>query len=141
MNKNEGGTIISHRDCDCSSEKNWEEVGSTWLCTCPDNGRSEKAEAPTSQKAEGTFKAYSNRQLIEKILEIHPEILKHDIAFSLSFSARRNAYVLDFKRGRHELTTHLEKKDVDECMANIKCVYLGVQVGQFIRNFEEEETV
>ncbi len=131
--------MISQRECDCSSEKNWEEVGSTWLCTCPDNGRREKKEAPTSEMTERTFQAYSDHQLIEKILEIYPEILKHDIAFSLSFDARKNAYVLDFKKGRHELTTHLEKKDADECMANIKCVYLGVQVGQFIRYFEEEE--
>ncbi len=85
--------------------------------------------------------AYSDNQLIEKILEIYPEILKHDIDFSLSFDARKDAYVLDFRKGKHELTTYLEKKDADECMANIKCVYLGVQVGQFIRNFEEEVTV
>ncbi|MBE0427446.1 MAG: hypothetical protein IBX72_12490 [Nitrospirae bacterium] len=35
-----------------------------------------------------------------------------------------------------KLTTHLEKKDADDCMENIKCVYLGVQVSQFIKNFE-----
>ncbi len=60
MNKNEGGTMISQRECDCSSEKNWEEVGSTWLCTCPDNGRREKKEAPTSEMTERTFQAYSD---------------------------------------------------------------------------------
>ena len=31
------------------------------------------------------------------------------------------------------------KKDADECMNNIKCVYLGVQIGQFVKNFEEDE--
>jgi hypothetical protein len=83
--------------------------------------------------------AYSDDQLREKILEMYPEIKKHDIPFSLSFSAEKDAYILDFKKGKHELTTHLEKKDADDCMNNIKCVYLGVQVGQFLRYFEEAE--
>ncbi len=109
MSKNEGGTMmISRGQCDCSSEKNWEEVGSTWLCICPDNGRREKTESSTSEMTERTFQAYSDHQLIAKILEIYPEILKHDIAFSLSFNARKNAYVLDFRKGRHELTTKRE---------------------------------
>ena len=29
-------------------------------------------------------------------------------------------------------TTHLEKKDADDCTNNIKCVYLGVQIKQLI---------
>jgi hypothetical protein len=130
MTTNEGLTGMSERQCDCGSEEGWKEVGSTWLCTCPGNG--------TREETEETLPAYSDHQLMAKILEIYPEILKHAINFSLSFNARKNAYVLDFRKGRHELTTHLEKKDADECMANIKCVYLGVQVGRFIRNFEEE---
>ncbi|HSB31520.1 MAG TPA: hypothetical protein VLD55_07955 [Candidatus Sulfobium mesophilum] len=84
--------------------------------------------------------AYSDDQLRAKILEMYPEIAKHDISFSLSFNAGKNAYILDFRKGGHELTTHLEKKDADDCMNNIKCVYLGVQVGQFLRYFEEGET-
>jgi len=91
-------------------------------------------------KGEGRYKmAYSDDQLREKILEMYPEIRKHDISFGLSFSAEKNAYILDFKKEKHELTTHLEKKDADDCMNNIKCVYLGVQVGQFLRYFEEAE--
>ncbi|MCG2709457.1 MAG: hypothetical protein L6246_03930 [Thermodesulfovibrionales bacterium] len=39
----------------------------------------------------------------------------------------------------HELTTHIEKKDADECMDGIKCVYLEIQVGQFIKNFEKRK--
>ncbi len=132
--KKDEGLAIKSRECDCGSEEDWEQVGSTWLCTCPDKGADEK----TSKRAEGAFPAYSDQRLMEKIQEIYPEILKHGIDFSLSFDARKGAYVLDFRKGNHELTTYLEKKDADECMANIKCVYLGVQVGQFIRNFKEE---
>lgn len=81
--------------------------------------------------------AYSDDQLRAKILEMYPEITRHDISLSLSFNTGKNAYILDFKKDKHELTTHLEKKAADDCMNNIKCIYLGVQVGQFLRYFEE----
>lgn len=51
--------------------------------------------------------AYSDDQLRAKILEMYPEITKHDISFSLSLNAEKNAYMLDFKKNKHELTTHL----------------------------------
>jgi len=84
--------------------------------------------------------AYTMESLKEKILEMHPEIGKHGLGVELSFSAEKNAYLVTFRRKNAELTTHLEKKDADECMNGIKCVYLGVQVAQFIRNFDEKET-
>ena len=83
--------------------------------------------------------AYTDDALKGKIAEIYPEITKHGISLGLDFNKEKNAYIVKFTKGKHELTTHLEKKDADDCMNNIKCVYLGVQVGQFVRNFEEAE--
>lgn len=82
---------------------------------------------------------YTNVALKDKILEIYPEITEHNISASLDFSGEKNSYIVKFKRGSHELTTHLEKKDADECMDGVKCIYLGVQIGQFINNFEAGE--
>ncbi len=86
---------------------------------------------------------YTMDGLKNKILEMYPEISRYAIDVSLEFSVPKNAYIVHFKhdkgKDKHELTTHLEKKDADECMANIKCVYLGVQIGQFIKNFELQE--
>lgn len=79
---------------------------------------------------------YSNVALQDKIREMYPEIAKHGISVGLDFNKEKNAYIVKFSKDSHELTTHLEKKDADECMDGIKCVYLGVQVGQFIKNFE-----
>ena len=79
---------------------------------------------------------YTNVALKDKIMEMYPEISKQGISLGLDFSKEKNAYIVRFKKGKHELTTHLEKKDADACMDGIKCVYLGVQVGQFIKNFE-----
>lgn len=81
--------------------------------------------------------AYTIVALKEKILEMYPEIEKHGISVGLTFDEEKNAYIIKFKKDKHELATHLEKKDADECTNNIKCVYLGIQVGQFIKNFEE----
>ena len=79
---------------------------------------------------------YTVVALKDKIAAMYPDIEKHNISVGLEFNAEKNAYIVKFKKDRHELTTHLEKKDADECMDGIKCVYLGVQVGQFIKNFE-----
>lgn len=80
---------------------------------------------------------YTNVALKDKIMEMYPEMTRHNISVSLDFDGTKNAFLVKFKRDREELTTHLEKKDADDCMNNIKCVYLGVQIGQFVRNFEE----
>ncbi len=82
---------------------------------------------------------YTKVALEDKVMEMYPEITRHGIAVSLDFDDRKNAYIVKFKKGGQELTTHLEKKDADDCMENIKCVYLGVQIGQFIKNFEERK--
>jgi hypothetical protein len=79
---------------------------------------------------------YTIVALKDKILEMYPDVAKHGISVGLVFNEEKNAYIVKFTKDKHELTTHLEKKDADDCMNNIKCVYLGVQVGQFIKNFE-----
>ena len=79
---------------------------------------------------------YTNVALKDKIMEMYPDIIKNGISVSLDFDKEKNAYIVKFKKDKHELTTHLEKKDADECMNGTKCVYLGIQVGQFIKNFE-----
>lgn len=79
---------------------------------------------------------YTMVALKDKIMEMYPEIEIQGISAGLEFSEDKNAYIVKFKKGLHELTTHLEKKDADACMDGIKCVYLGVQVGQFTKNFQ-----
>ncbi|MCL4490309.1 MAG: hypothetical protein M1510_00150 [Nitrospirae bacterium] len=79
---------------------------------------------------------YAIAALKDRVMEMYPEIEQHGISVGLYFSEQKNAYVVTFRKDGQELSTHLEKKDADECMGGIKCVYLGVQVEQFIRNFE-----
>jgi hypothetical protein len=75
--------------------------------------------------------------LKDKILEMYPEIMEHHLSATVDFDPPKNAYIVTFRRDVEELKTLIEKKDADDCMNNIKCVYLGVQVAQFIKNFDE----
>jgi hypothetical protein len=83
--------------------------------------------------------AYTVVGLKDKILEMYPKLGEHGVVPSLIFDPEKNAYILKLKKGPHELTTHLEKMDADACMGGRECVHLGVQVGQFLKNFEEGE--
>jgi len=80
--------------------------------------------------------AYTQVLLEAKILEMYPEITNHGINVGMSYDDEKAAWVIKFKKDHHELETFLEKKDADECMEGKKCVYLGVQLGDFIDNFE-----
>ncbi len=82
---------------------------------------------------------YTHAELAEKIREMYPEIREHNFTMGVDFHEQKQAYIITFKRGSQVLTTHLETHDADECMNGIKCVYLGIQVAQFIKNFEERE--
>jgi len=79
---------------------------------------------------------YSNVALKEKILEIYPEITDNGISAGLDFNEEKNAFVVRLKKNAHELDTYLDRQDADECMDGVKCVTLGIKIGEFIKNFE-----
>ena len=79
---------------------------------------------------------YSVVGLKDRIQEMYPEIERHKLAMNLVLDTEKDAYVVTLRREGHELTTHLERRDADDCMNGIKCVSLGVQIEQFITNFE-----
>ena len=83
---------------------------------------------------------YTNVGLKDKIMEMYPEINEHGVSVALDFSKEKKAYVVKLKKDQRELSTHLEKQDADECMDGIKCIHLGIKIGQFIENFERDKT-
>ncbi len=82
---------------------------------------------------------YTKVALEDKILEMYPEIRQHGISASIDFDENKNTYILKFIKGSHELETYLDKSDADECMDGVRCVHLGVKLGEFIKNFEAGE--
>jgi hypothetical protein len=65
--------------------------------------------------------------------------VQHGVSVNLVFDAEKDAYVVKMHKGSHELTTHLERTDADDCMNGVKCVSLGIQVEQFVKNFAVRE--
>lgn len=79
---------------------------------------------------------YTIVALKDKLMEMYPDVGSRGISMGVDFDSSKDAYIVKFKRNSQELTTHLDKKDADECMDGMKCVYLGVQIEQFIKNFK-----
>ena len=82
---------------------------------------------------------YTIVALKDKVLEMYPELEQHGVTVNLAFDAVKDAYILKMHKDAHELTTHLERQDADDCMNGIKCVSLGMQVEQFVKNFAIRE--
>ena len=77
--------------------------------------------------------------LESKLREMYPEIVKHDLSLSSSFDREKDAWIVRLAKGKHELTTHLERKDAEACFEGVQCIYLGIQISQFLENFESAE--
>lgn len=74
-------------------------------------------------------------ELLAKIKEIYPEIEKNGVQTSCRYDEKTEAWMVNFEYGEHSLETHLEKKDVEDCLAGRKCVHMGVQVGRFVETY------
>jgi hypothetical protein len=70
---------------------------------------------------------------------MYPELERHGVAVNLVFEPQKDAYVVSMHHDGHELTTHVERADADDCMQGVKCVSLGIQVEQFVKNFALRE--
>ena len=74
--------------------------------------------------------------LHSRLRKMYPEIVTHGLSLSLSFDREKDAWIVKLVKGKHELTTYLERKDADACFEGVQCIYLGIQISQFLENFE-----
>lgn len=79
---------------------------------------------------------YSKEALCEKITSLYPEIGKCDIDITVEFDKNKKVWMVDLKKGKHELKHHLEIPDADACMENKQCVSLGLEIAQLKKNIE-----
>ena len=49
---------------------------------------------------------------------------------------RKKAWIVDLKKDKHELKTHLEPQEANECMEGKQLVPLGLQIAQLKVNIE-----
>lgn len=77
------------------------------------------------------------KELCEKITSIYPEVGACGIDIDVDFNKEKGAWVVDLKKEKHHLQTHLEIDEADQCMLGKKCVSLGVQIAQLIENIKK----
>ena len=76
------------------------------------------------------------KELCEKIREIYPDIGECGIDVDVEYDETKKAWIVDLKKGTHELKTHLEPEDATACLDGKQCVSLGTQIGQLKENIK-----
>lgn len=79
---------------------------------------------------------YNKNELCEKIKGIYPDIGECGIDVDVEYDEGKKAWIVDLKKDNHELKTHLEPAEADQCMEGKQCVSLGLQVAQLKANIE-----
>lgn len=75
-------------------------------------------------------------ELAGKLREMYPEIQLHGLEMDLEYKPDQEYWVVKLGKGDHRLHTLLNKTDADACLSGVQCIYLGVQIGQFVKNFK-----
>jgi hypothetical protein len=73
---------------------------------------------------------YDKKELCEKRRSIYPEIGECGIDVGVEFDDKKNAWIVDLRKGKHYLKTHLEPSDAGLCLEGKQCIYLGSQITQ-----------
>lgn len=76
-------------------------------------------------------------ELCEKIRGIYPQVGECGIDVDVDYDESKGAWIVDLKKDRHQLSTHLEPADAQACIEGKECVSLGLQIGQLLDNIKE----
>ncbi len=82
---------------------------------------------------------YSKEELCKKITALYPDIGECGIDITVEYEPKKKIWLIDLKKGGHELKHHLEIPDADACMEGKQCVSLGLEIGQLKKNLEGEQ--
>ena len=80
--------------------------------------------------------SHDKEQLCEKIKGIYPDIGQCGIDVDVEYDQGKKAWIVDLKKDKHELKTHLEPQEANECMEGKQLVPLGLQIAQLKVNIE-----
>jgi hypothetical protein len=79
---------------------------------------------------------HDKKELCDKIKSIYPDIGECGINVDVNFDKGKKAWVVDLKKDKHELKTHLEPEEADQCIEGKQCVSLGLQIAQLRANID-----
>ena len=80
---------------------------------------------------------HDKQEVCNKIRTIYPELGECGIDVTVQFNEEKNCWIVDLRKDRHQLITHLEPKDADACVEGKECVHLGAQISQLIQNIKK----
>jgi hypothetical protein len=80
---------------------------------------------------------YSLEELERRLREHHSDIAKHGIKLDVSFDRERTGYVVKLIKDGKQAEIFISQKDADECMQGIECYHLGIELGNFLREFKD----
>ncbi len=79
---------------------------------------------------------HDKQELCSKIRDLYPDIGECGIDLDVEYDKEKEAWVVDLKKGVHELKTYLEPEDADTCMNGKQCIGLGIQIAQLKGNID-----
>ena len=79
------------------------------------------------------------KEICRKITEMYPEIGECGIDIEVTLNQGQKVWVVDLKKGGHELKHHLEYHDADDCMKGKQCVALGLEIAQLKKNIQGDQ--
>jgi hypothetical protein len=82
---------------------------------------------------------YSDQQLCSKISDMFPEIGECGINIQVTHDDDQKAWIVDLKKGSHELKHFLDYPDADNCMEGKQCVSLGLEIAQLKKHITGEQ--
>ena len=82
---------------------------------------------------------YSKESLCNKIASLYPDIGVCGKDIVVEYVPEKKVWLMDLKKGNHELKHHLEIPDADACMENKQCISLGLEIAQLRRNIEGDQ--
>jgi hypothetical protein len=82
---------------------------------------------------------YSKEALCKKIITLYPDIGTCGIDIAVEYDSKKKIWLVDLKKGTHELKHHLEIPDADACMENKQCVSLGLEIDQLKKNIDGQQ--
>lgn len=85
--------------------------------------------------------AYTPEELKEKLHDLYPEIKQFGLSLNIIFDKQKDAWIVTFEKEGHQRHAFLDRNDADACMAGTSCIYLGVLIGQYIKDLEKEMSV
>jgi hypothetical protein len=79
------------------------------------------------------------KELCQKIVELYPALDTQGITVDAFYSTAKGTWIVELKKGGHNLQHHLAKHDAMDCMDDKQCVSLGLEIAQLIKHIQEKQ--